>query len=316
MRDPSPEKPTPSPETWDTLEAKYVNLPADHQAALRADAVTRLVQQGHQRDFLIEPVILHDICCLLAAQDGCAAPVAPAASADVAPPPLPVPARPTPTPALGPPTLNNVIPADVQVRENLRRALELGRQAQDRGWIRWREPDRLYVVAAALHAVRCGKDNPCGLYRWLLEHPDQGSPMVAPDEPEAYALLKAYDYGIDPQHKAQPPPTSEPPALSKDAWCVHELQRELARQGVHSDVLEQLHREDPAYWTDEHCHAIARQLAHYKHALKQGTALRRLGELDSGEDWRASPFPEAVEPCPECGEEGEACLCPDVADLT
>ncbi len=306
MRDPSPEKPTPSQETWDALEARYANLPADHQAALRADAVARLVQQGHQRDFLIEPVILHDICCLLAAQEGWTAPVAPAASADVAPPPAP--ARPTPAPALGPPTLDNVIPADLQVRETMRRALELGRQAHARGWIRGREPDRLYVVAAALHAGRCGKDNPCGLYRWLLEHPDEGSPMVAPDEPEAHALLKAYEYGIDPQQrKPSPSPASTLPALSKYAWIVREQQRLCTRAGLPVDVCELVRQACPAL-SGEAQDSIVRELAQYQRAAQQAMALHRLGELGTGEDGLAALSLETLE-CAACGAAGPACVC-------
>ncbi len=308
MRNPSPEKPTPSPETWDTLEARYAHLPADGQAALQTDAEAHLLQQGYQRDFLTSQLILYEVCRLLAAQEGCAAPVAPAASADVAPPPLPVPARPTPTPALGPPTLDNVIPADVQVREDMRRTLELGRQAHQRGWIRWRMPDRLYVVAAALHAGRCGKDNPCGLYRWLLEHPDEGSPMVAPDEPEAHALLKAYDYGIDPQQrKPSPSPASTLPALSKYAWIVREQQRLCTRAGLPVDVCALVRQACPAL-SGEAQDSIVRELAQYQRSSQQAMALHRLGELGTGEDGLAALSPVAVE-CAECGEEGPACTC-------
>jgi hypothetical protein len=209
-----------------------------------------------------------------------------------------------------------VIPADVQVRENRRRALELGRQAHDRGWIRWREPDRLYVVAAALHAVRCGKDNPCGLYRWLLEHPDEGSPMVTPDEPEAHALLKAYDYDIDPQRrKPSPSPASTLPELSKYAWIVREQQRLCTQAGLPVDVCELVRQACPALSGEEQ-DSIVRELVQYQRASQQGNALCRLGELGTGEDGLAALSPEAAEPCAECGEEGEACLCPEAADVT
>jgi len=302
------EKPQAStrPLGTDALEAAYAAMLPEQQAALRAEAEASLGQQGYKRAFLTAQLILHDICCLLAAQEGYAAPVAPAASADVAPPPAPV--RPTPTPALGPPTLDNVIPADVQVREDVRRALELGRQAQNRGWIRWREPDRLYVVAAALHAGRCGKDNPCGLYRWLLEHPDEGSPMVAPDEPEAHALLKAYDYGIDPQQrKPSPSPASTLPALSKYAWIVREQQRLCTRAGLPVDVCALVRQACPAL-SGEAQDSIVRELAQYQRSSQQAMALHRLGELGTGEDGLAALSPVAVE-CAECGEEGPACTC-------
>lgn len=328
------EESTRPPETWDTLEARYASLPADRQSALRADAVTRLVQQGHQRDFLIEPVILHEICCLLAVQEGAAVPVAPAASADVAPPPLPVPARPTLTPALEPPLEPDTlcqpavdIPRGGQAqrkpplatrhfsRETLQdtgQLVDIFNDGVEEGLWTNSEPNKLSVVRLAEHALATAKDpqNPGAQFAENLRHQRwYGSEA---DDDAAQRRIKRHG-GIDPQQRAQPPPTSEPPPLSKDAWGAHELQRELARQGVHVDVFEQLHRADPAYWTDEHCHTIARELAHSQHAWKQGIALLRLGELGM-EDGQALPCPEAVELCPECGENVWACLCADAAE--
>jgi hypothetical protein len=166
----------------------------------------------------------------------------------------------------------------------------------------------------AAHALRVGADNPCGLFATLLRDEQLRLVLSDADDEAARVRLNAHEYGIDPQRQAQPPPASDPPPLSQDAWCVRELQRELARQGMHEDILAQLQRQDPARWTDAHCQTIARELAHYQHVCQQATALRRLGELGMQAEWQASPCPEDLE-CADCGEVGPACACPAVEDI-
>ena len=127
----------------------------------------------------------------------------------------------------------------------------------------------------AAHALRVGEDNPCGLFASLLHEDQLRLYLSDADDEAARVRLNAHEYGIAEQRKAQPPPVSDPPLLSQDAWCVRELQRELARQDVQVDVLAQLQQQDPARWTDEHCQTMARELAHYQHACQQ--ACRRSG---------------------------------------
>src|SRR2546423_8537180 len=107
----------------------------------------------------------------------------------------------------------------MQVCQDPSRALTLGRQAAERQWLIWSEPLRLYIIAAALHAVRCGKDNPCGLFVWLLKHPEQGSPLVNPEEPEAQAILKRTSTAsISSASRSPHPRLRRPTSLRMHTW--------------------------------------------------------------------------------------------------
>lgn len=64
------------------------------------------------------------------------------------------------------PTLKRVLPADLRDPE---RVDCLHRQARERGWIKDSECDRLRVFAAATHALRIGRTNPCGLFVAVLK---------------------------------------------------------------------------------------------------------------------------------------------------
>jgi hypothetical protein len=110
-----------------------------------------------------------------------------------------------------------------------------------------------------------------------------------------------------------PPRSDAPPVLSDDARFVEDVMRRLPPDWRDRPFLAvKLHNPE---WTRERWDNAVGELAHSQRAWKRGNALSRLTELGM-EDWQASPCPEAREACPECGEEGEACLCPDAADLT
>jgi hypothetical protein len=321
---------SPRPPDMDALEATYTALPPEAQATLRAQAEAVLIQQGTTRDFLVWPVILSTIGCLLETQETREALGSPTLATNPFPPRTSAaggsaealashaPAAPMALrsdrkrkgkpPA---PTLRHILLEDLQDNSRL---LVLLDEARQQGLIGQAPADRLTFCAMAAHALRVGEDNPCGLFCRLLHDDTLRRYLSDADDEAARVRLNAHEYGVD-ERRGTPIPleASEPPPLSKDAWCVRELQRDLARQGVQVDVLEYLHQQDPARWTDEHCQTIARELAHYQHTCQQATALRRLGKLGMQEEWQASPFPDNLE-CAACGEEGPACACRDVED--
>jgi hypothetical protein len=311
------------PTAAETCEALYRTLPADRQAALRTEAVASLVQKGYHRDYLTM-LILPEVCHLLATQAGCAvAPVPRASAVGSSPPPSVGGTTLTPTPAGGLPTQHTPhatptpgghrsgkakpkarLPAPTRshlLREDLEemsRLLVVYIQAIARGEIGRSDADRLKFCAEAKHALRCGAD-PQALFADNLRH--QRWQYDQTDEDTARRQLTAHLYGIEEQRTAPPLPASEPPTLSKDAWCVRELQRDLARHGVQGDVWAHLHRENPTHWTDEHCHTIARELARYQQACQHATALGRLGEIGPEENWPTGLWSDDAE-CAECGD--------------
>lgn len=297
---------------WEALEADYAALPDERQSTLREEALTRLLERGDKRDFITKQGILTEICLMLAAANGHGLPVALDAPADPVPvsPSIPAcdpPTRPNAscTPVvkaqLPAPTLRHVIIEDLQETGRLLVLLDQSLCEQN-------APDRLAFVALAEHALRVGSQNPCGLFATLLGRQCWDF-ITDADDDAAQARLKAYDYGINRRRTPQPSPApTQLDALSKDAWVIRELQRECARAGLHGDVFELVHREDPA-WTRERWDNAVRELPQAQQTWKQANALSYLVERGTEGDWLAARDPEAGEACQECGEEGQVCAC-------
>ena len=72
--------------------------------------------------------------------------------------------------------------------------------------------------------------------------------------------------------------TPAPPELSKDAFMVRELQRELARQGCHGDIFAWVHQYDPA-WSRARWERATAELAQAQIAWQHANVLNRLGDL-------------------------------------
>ena len=100
---------------------------------------------------------------------------------------------------------------------------------------------RLTFVALAEHARGLGATNPCGLFAALLRR-QCWHYITDRDEDAASARLKQYWYGREGPRLAAPPPRAAPPLISKDAFMVRELQRELARAGFQGDAFAGVHR--------------------------------------------------------------------------
>jgi hypothetical protein len=174
----------------------------------------------------------------------------------------------TPKAPLLPPSLNHIVLEDF---EHVSRALTLYHQAQRQGLIGRSEAERLKFMSTVEHA-RAGVD-PGALLADNIRH--QRWHYDDAEEDAAHRRLTQHLYGIDPQHRTAPPPPppGPPPALSKDAWCVHELQRQLRRHGFDGDVLALLRQEDPVHWTEAHCHVVAQELAQVQQAKCQMQSL-------------------------------------------
>ena len=93
-----------------------------------------------------------------------------------------------------------------------------------------------------------GDSNPCGLFATLIRH-QLWHYVTDRDEDAASARLKQHWYGRASPRRPVPPPISlAPHPLSKDAFMVRELQRELARAGFQGEAFGWVHRLYPE-WT-------------------------------------------------------------------
>ena len=153
--------------------------------------------------------------------------------------PLPACAR-TPT-RLPPPTLRDVILADLS---DVARLLALHQHAIARGWLQGGEAAQLNVVAAAVHARRVG-DAPCRLFVALLR--DQRWEVITQeDEDQARRLLR--------EHRDGPPPRTRTPAampevsLSDDARFVQRAEQVLRQAGWQGELFLGVKLVDPT-WT-------------------------------------------------------------------
>jgi len=167
------------------------------------------------------------------------------------------------------------VPADLT---DTTRLLALFEQAHTQELLGKSDSERLTFLGLAEHAKVVGSHNPCGLFAELIRRQCWHF-VTESDEDAAYKRLKLHLYGQSDQKRPTPPPALiEPPELSKDAFIVRELQRELERRGFRGDVFAWLHWED-ALWTRERWDTAVLELEQAKRAWQQANALNRLGDL-------------------------------------
>ncbi len=153
-----------------------------------------------------------------------------------------------------PPTLRNVLPADLR---DTGRLLELQRQAIEAKLISASERDRLLFVGAAEHARSIGKVNTCGLFIHLVRG-KLWHFLTAADEDRGNARLKAHLFGKsrerelprDSSGASLSAPSSAVPSLSADARLVQAVRSAAVRSGYRGDPFYLLRRERPE-WTRE-----------------------------------------------------------------
>jgi hypothetical protein len=171
------------------------------------------------------------------------------------------------------------------VLEDLRdtgRLLTLFEQAQTQGLIGNSDSARLTFLATAEHACVIGSSNPCGLFAALIRR-QLWHYVTDSDEDAAATRLKQHLYGQGPPSRpASVSSAPEPPALSKDAFIVRELQREVVRRGWQGDLFAWVHREDSA-WSRARWDRATAEVAQAQAVWRQANAVSRLGELTGGE---------------------------------
>jgi hypothetical protein len=129
------------------------------------------------------------------------------------------------------------------------RLLELHGQSLAKGLVGESEADRLRFVGAAEHALTVAKQNPPGLFAWLVRG-GCWRYITQDDEDRAMRRLKLHDHG-PPRSSSQParfpsasssPPASfsssrpiEPGGLSDDARMVREIRGAMIRAGLFRD---------------------------------------------------------------------------------
>src|SRR5262249_53283694 len=120
--------------------------------------------------------------------------------------------------------------------------------------------------------------NPCGLFAALIRR-QLWHYVTDSDEDAAATRLKQHLYGQSPPPRPAPvSPAPEPPALSKDAFIVRELQREVARRGWQGDLWTRVYREDPT-WSRERWDRATAEVTQARAAWQHANALNRLGDL-------------------------------------
>jgi len=158
------------------------------------------------------------------------------------------------------------------------RILVLFEQAQIQGLIGTSDRERLTFLATAEHACVIGSTNPCGLFAALIRR-QLWHYVTDRDEDAASARLKQHWYGREgPRQPAPLPSSTEPPALSKDAFMVRELSRELARAGFQGDAFGWVHRAYPEWTRTRWDHAVA-ELATAQQSWQRANAFNRLDDL-------------------------------------
>jgi hypothetical protein len=166
-------------------------------------------------------------------------------------------ATPGPSPAvLGPVPSPSGLPAprleDVRVEDlkDTGRLLDLLGQAVARGLVSTSEADRLRFVGAAEHALGIGKENPAGLFIYLIRG-RLWRYLTQDDEDGANLRIKAFLRGPErPRLALSTPRPAARPMLSEDARLVIRVRSALASKGFRGDPFPQVRRLD-ASWTRE-----------------------------------------------------------------
>jgi hypothetical protein len=136
-----------------------------------------------------------------------------------------------------PPRLDDVRLEDLK---DTGRLLDLHRQAVAKGLVGSSQADRLRFVGAAEHALAIGKENPPGLFAWLVRGACYRYVTEA-DEDAARRRLRLHDFGPPRVSTVPIPPalsTSRPvePGLSQDARIVKAVREAAIRAGLFRDV--------------------------------------------------------------------------------
>ena len=232
-----------------------------------AAVTARLLAQGMRKDLLIRPMLLAEVYAQMTPPP-VATPAAERreASAPARPPRSVAPAK--TSAASTPPSLSDVVPADLR---DITRLEALRQQAIRRGWLTGCDADRLNFVAAAVHARRIGA-TPCALFvavvreqRWEL--------ITQEDEDQARALLRERDAGPA-RHVAAPTR-----GLSEDARFVRGVQQVLRQVSWQEDPFVAIAAKYPE-WTRTRWDAALAEL----HAPSGRQAMERLGGVLGAED--------------------------------
>jgi len=184
-----------------------------------------------------------------------------------------------------PPTLQHIVSDDLC---DTARLLILFAQAQRQGLIDGSDSARLTFVAMAEHARGLGTANPCGLFAALVRR-QCWHYVTDRDEDAASVRLKQYWYGSEePRLPTCPPRAAAPPPLSKDAFMVRELQRELARAGFQGEAFGWVHRAYPE-WTRARWDAAVTELTAAQLGWQRANASTCLEECAQASDttWAA-----------------------------
>ena len=188
------------------------------------------------------------------------------------------------------------------------RLLDLHRQATKEGLIGRSPHDRREFVALAVHALRPDPEikDPCALFFGNLR--DGRFEVISnADEDAANARLKAYDYGIVPQVRAQPRPagTEASGRVMEDALHVRARVLQMGGELGQEEVLAWIAQKER--WTPARVRDVQDRLAVWATGGTAHAPPTRLLEVDECDEALVSG--RAVV-CPECGLEGAACVCP------
>ena len=139
------------------------------------------------------------------------------------------------------------------------RLMDLLGQAVARGLVSTSEADRLRFVGAAEHALGIGKENPAGLFMYLVRG-KLWRYLTQEDEDRANVRIKAFLRGPEPPRVAAVGmfgPSG--PSLSEDAVVVREIRAAFIRAGIFRDPFPEFHRRDPD-WSRERWDAAMAEL--------------------------------------------------------
>ena len=115
-----------------------------------------------------------------------------------------------------------------------------------RGWVTWSAADRLYVVAAAVHAWRVGQA-PCRLFVALLRD-RRWEVITQEDEDTAHRWLREQAYGPRGPAMSADGTSAHAVPLSDEAHFAHLAQQVLRAHGWRDDPFLLVHRQYPE-WT-------------------------------------------------------------------